>query len=154
MNVKDALHHAVHDYKDGVEGLARRMGLAVPTLYGMANPNNTENGWPLKRFQQVLQFTGDMRPLHSLCEENGGVFVPVVEKTGTMSGSLEKLANLAAEFGDVARHAHDAMRDGKLTPRELQEFDTQIFELIQAAAALSLQMRKEGEKGGNLRVAK
>lgn len=154
MKVEDALYHAVHDYPGGAGSLGPRMGLAASTLYGMANPNGGSHPWPLQRFRQVLALTGDKRPLNALCEENGGVFVPVGAAQENLPGALQQLATLSAEFGDVARHAADAMRDGRITPRELAAFDTQVFELIQAAAGLGMQLRADAEKAAPVRAVK
>lgn len=146
MKIEDALYHAVHDYPGGVAELARRMGLASPTLYGMANPNEAGHGWTLKHIRSVLAFTSDKRPLHALCEESGGVFVPLKPDATSIDGMPEQLAKLAAEFGDVARAAQDAMRDGRITPRELAHFDSQIFELISEAANTATRLRQAAQQ--------
>lgn len=141
MKIEDALYHAVHGYPGGVAELARRMGLAAPTLYGMANPNEPGHGWTLKHVRSVLAFTGDLRPLQALCEENGGVFVPTRNAALDEAASVE-MNKLAAEFGDVARRFHEAHRDGRITNREANAFDTEIFELIAQAAALAQKVRQ------------
>ncbi len=145
MKIEDALYHAVHDYPGGVAALAARMGLAAPTLYGMANPNGSEHPWSLRRFREVLAFSGDLRPLQALCEENGGVFVPTRCAVGDEAASVE-MNKLAAEFGDVARRFHEAHRDGRITGREANAFDTEIFELIAQAAALAQKVRQSVDR--------
>lgn len=146
MNINDANHDMCHDYPGGVPALAARMKLADSTLYGMANPNNDAHPWSLSRWREALQKTGDKRPLHALCEENGGVFVPVGIAKESLPGALQGLADLSADFGAVATAAVEAMRDGRITKREADAFDTKIFELIKEAATLAMQMRAEADK--------
>jgi len=154
MKVEDALYHAVHDYEGGVDALAVRMGeLSALTLYSMANPRDESHDWSLRRFRQALAMTGDKRPLHALCEENGGVFLPVATSGADLPEALRQVATLAAEFGDVARAAQDALRDGRVSQRELANIETQVFELIAAAAALGQRFRADAERKPNLKVA-
>lgn len=152
MKVEDALYHAVHDYPGGAGSLAPRMNLAAPTLYAMANPRDSSHEWPLRRFRQVLAMTGDLRPLAALCEENHGVFVGLAATT--LPDAFRHVSKLAAEFGDVVRGFEDAMKDGRITPRECDAIDTQIYGLIAAAAGLGQRLRQESEQHAPVRVVK
>lgn len=154
MKTDDALYHAVHGYSGGVAELAGRMGIAAPTLYGMANPNEAGHGWTLKHVRSVLAFTGDLRPLHALCEEHGGVFVPTVREVAS-GEARDAMVCLAKEFGDVAVRFAKAHEDGQITRREADAFDTEIFELISQAAALALKVRESvGVKSAKVSVVK
>lgn len=135
MDINDALYHAVHDYKGGVNALAARMGVAASTLYSMANPNDPSHPWPMQRALQVMSFTADQRVIQALCEQAGGVFVPV-SPAAPMADLAQRMVSLSAEFGDVARAVGDAVTDGKLTPRERDRAHAQLYELISAAAQL------------------
>lgn len=137
MNVEDGLYHAVHDYSGGVASLAPRMKVAPATLYSMANPRITTHTWSLKQFRDLLTFTGDMRPLHALCEENGGVFIPTARLADQSIPELYRAVhNLAREFGDVPREIDEALADGRITPAERDRIAKQLFELIEKAAEL------------------
>jgi hypothetical protein len=138
MNVDDAIYHAVHDYEGGPASLAPRMKLAAPTLQSMANPRITTHGWQLRQFRQLLTFTNDMRPLHALCEENGGVFIQTSRPAEASLPELYRAVhNCARELGDITREIDTALADGKIVPREAQRIEQQVFELIEAATALS-----------------
>jgi hypothetical protein len=155
MKVEDAIYHAVHDCEGGAASLAPRMGnLTASTLYSMANPRETAHGWSLARFRQLLAFTGDLRPLNALCEEQHGVFLAVPECDRDAATALQLVANLAADFGDVARSATDSLREGRVSQSELARLDTQILELITAAAKLGKKLRYEAEHRPALKVAK
>jgi len=155
MKVEDAIYHAVHDHPGGAAALAPRMGnLSASTLYSMANPRETAHGWSLARFRQLLAFTGDLRPLHALCDESGGVFLAVPSCDQTAESALSMTAELAAEFGDVARSAADALRDGRVSQAQLARIDSHILELITSAAKLGTKLRYEAEHQPVLKVAK
>ena len=138
MNVQDALYHAVHDYPGGCAALAPRLGKAPSTLQNMADPRQDTHQWSLRAVRGVLQFTNDMRPLHALCEENGGVFVPTARLANSSLPDLyHGLAKLAKEFGDVPREVEAAMGDNKISPHEAVNIQKQLMELIEQAAAFS-----------------
>jgi hypothetical protein len=120
----------------------------------MANPRDPQHGWSLARFRQLLAFTGDLRPLHALCETHGGVFLAVPDCAQSAASALQLTTTLAAEFGDVARGAADALADGRVSQVELAKIDTQILELITAAANLGKKLRFEAEQRPALKVAK
>lgn len=137
MNVEDALYHVVHDYPGGAPALAPRMGLNESVLSHMADPRDDRHGWPLKRFRQALTLTGDLRPLHALCAENGGVFVA----TGRYAlisdrALLETVTQMSKEFGDVGAALHEMLSDGRIQRREYENLKKQVYELNQAAAEL------------------
>lgn len=138
MRLEDAIYHAVHDYEGGVDVLAKRMGLAQSTLQNMANPRLTSHPWSLKKFRELRDFSGDLRPVHALCEESGGVFVPTTRYADAALPELSAaVVVLAQELGDVAREVTTAAADGRIVPREAQRIHQQLFELIEAAAAMA-----------------
>jgi hypothetical protein len=135
--VADALFHLVHDYPGGAPALAPRMGLAASTLLSMANPNCTSHEWPLKRFTQAMVFAEDVRPLEALCVQFGGVFVPMGQ-FGDLAPArvLKQAARLAKEFGDVPVRLAQILADGRVSPRELADLRSEVYEMQQAAAGL------------------
>lgn len=154
MNVEDGIYHAVHDYGGGVAALAPRMKVAPATLYSMANPRITTHTWSLRQFRELLTFSGDMRPLHALCEENGGVFVPMGRfSESTLPELYRAVHNMARELGDVTREIDESTVDGRISLREAQRIHQQVFELIEAATALSRRVDVEAQ-APQLKVAK
>lgn len=136
MNVEDALYALVHDYPGGAPALAPRMGISQHTLAHMADPNQSA-GWPLRRMRQAIALTRDLRPLHALCAEFGGVFVP----TGRFAhvsdvALLEAVTRMTKEFGDVGASLHKMLDDGRIVDREFEDLKQQVYELNQAAAEL------------------
>lgn len=147
MNVEDAIYDAVHDYPGGAASLAPRMGLAPSTLQSMASPKIDSHGWSLKRFRALLAFAG-LKPLEALCEEHGGLFVPL-GRFGDLPQArlLKQLHAFAKEFGDVPRAIEDALKtDGRVTANELQEIQRQLADVCAAGAALLAVVRQIHEQ--------
>lgn len=153
MNVFDAIYHAVHDHPGSAQALAPRMGLQPTTLLNMANPRETTHGWSLRRFRDLLAFTGDRRPLDALCAENGGVFVPVPKAVGAEQDLLATVTRLGKEFGDVCASLNAALADGRVTPRELDDFRQQVYEMNQVAAGLEALVAARVDRRGHLKAA-
>ena len=145
MSVRDALYRLVHDYPGGASTLAVRMDLAASTLRCMASLTIDSHDWSLKRFEQAMAFTGDLRPLHALCAEFGGVFVPVSSAAHGDDALMQTLATAGKEFGDVCATLSTALADQRITHRELAEFEQQVYELVQVAQNLRLQVRERAE---------
>lgn len=137
MSVRDSLYDLVHDYPGGAPALSPRMKLATSTLLSMANPNCESHDWPLKRFEQAMALTGDIRPLEALCQEFGGVFVSIGRFDHLPPGRVLKEAqHLSKEFGDVSVQLAEILKDGSVTPREVEQLRRQVYEMQQAGAAL------------------
>lgn len=145
FSLKDALYHAVHDYEPGTVALAQRMGMAQSSLLNMANPNSAEPGWPMKRFRQVVAITGDVRPVQALCEEAGGVFVPLPRAEVGEDELMLGVARAGKEFGDVCATMTNALRDHRVTPKELGDFHREVMENIRVLFELDQLMQRRAE---------
>lgn len=156
MNLNDALYHAVHDYPGGVAALAARMGLKASTLYSMANPREDAHPWSMQRVMQVAAMTGDHRIAHAICEACGGVFIPLGKPADGAAGAYQRMVSAAAAFGDVARAFENAMKDGRITPRERDAIANQGYESISATADFLAQLDRDAavQTPGALKVAK
>jgi len=145
LSPEDALYHAVHDYDGGTVTLAQRMGMARSSLLNMANPNNIEPGWPMKRFRQVVAITQDVRPVQAICEEAGGVFVPLPRTDVGEDELMLGVARAGKEFGDVCASMTKALRDHRITAGELEAFHQEVMENIGVLYELDQLMRRRAE---------
>lgn len=143
MNTKDAIYRAVHDYPGGAESLASRIGVSPNTLRHMADPTKPTHGWSLRRFDALITFAGKA-PLAALCQEHGGIFVPLGEFAEAPHAKLLKqLHTLAKEFGDVPRVIEQALkRDGQISDNELKTCERELAEMVGASAALLAVLRQ------------
>lgn len=143
MNVKDAIYQVVHDYPGGAEALSPRLGLSANTLRHMADPKKQSHGWSLRRFDLLLAHAGPA-PLAALCQQHGGIFVPLGEFADAPHGKLLKqMHSLAKEFGDVPRVIEQALkRDGQISDNELKRIERELAEMVGASAALLAVVRQ------------
>lgn len=139
MNLKDAIYQAVRDYPGGAEALAPRLGgkLAASSLRKMADPNQETHGWSLRRFDMLIA-VADKRPLEALCQQHGGMFLPLGEQIdGAPAPLLKRLHKLASEFSDLPRAIEAALkRDGQISDNELKRIEREGAELVSAVAAV------------------
>lgn len=137
MSVRDAIHRMCHSYPGGIPALAARMKLAQPTVYAMANPNDTSHGWSIDRLRETMHFSNCTAPLEEMCVEFGGVFLKMPAAQGTAFPDVyERLARLAKEFGDVPREVMADLKDGKLREKDLDRIRCEVTEMQRAGAEL------------------
>ena len=120
MNPDDAFHALVHDYPGGSESLAPRMGMSPAVLRNKANPECATHLPTLRDVRKAMALSGDLRPLHALCGEFGGVLVSVGEgEPADDMAVLELIAAVWARNGDLGQAVHSALVDHVLTHVEL-----------------------------------
>ncbi len=116
MNVKDAAYDTAHEYSGGLPALATRMGMSEAVLRGKVNPNSDRNRLALEEADEMMGKSGDLRILHALAANHGGIFVQLDTPTsGSLIGAL--LATDSAK-GDLSKIVAAAVTDGRLTPNE------------------------------------
>lgn len=139
VNVKDAIYQTVRDFPGGAEALAPRLGakLSARSLRNMADPHQETHGWSLRRFDMLLA-VADKRPLEALCQQHGGIFLPLGEQIdGAPAPLLKRLHKLASEFSDLPRAIEAALkRDGQISDNELKRIEREGAELVSAVAAV------------------
>lgn len=143
MNVKDTIYRVIHEYPGGAEALAPRIGVSPNTLRHMADPKSTTHGWSFRRFDLLLAHAGT-GPLAALCQQHGGIFVPLGAFAEMPNGQLLKsMHTLAKEFGDVPRVIEQALkRDGQISDNELKTCERELAEMVGASAALLAVLRQ------------
>ena len=108
--------------KHGVKKIAPAMGTAVSSLYKWCQPDGGKSagGWnPLERVASLMRVTGDLRPLHWLCEQFGGYFVLNPKGKSQHPAALLPAENrVIHEFADLIGLITQAVKDGKITSVE------------------------------------
>lgn len=133
MNIKDAMHHTVHDYPGGSESLGPRIGMSAAVLRNKVNPNTTTHHLTLLEADRIMSMTGDHRMLHALAEHHGYVCTPVAhEQPASDAAILELVTHVWCSNGDVGRAVDHALSDGRITLRELDEIKSAIYRVEQA----------------------
>jgi hypothetical protein len=88
----------------GFKRAAAELKLAPAYLYNWCNPDGGKaNGSlnPLERLLSVMRLTGDLRPLHWLCEQCGGFFVknpPASPSPAALNAAENQVIHAQSEF--------------------------------------------------------
>ena len=129
-----ALHQTARRADGGISGLARRLGKREKTLLSKLDPAHDMHQPTLGEFVAILGDTGDLTPLEILCAMFG---CKLATRTSKRAESvLEAVVEAAVEHGDVVKAVHDALADGKLTPRERDQILREIAEARNALTVL------------------
>jgi predicted kinase len=133
MNIKDAMHHTVHDYPGGSESLGPRMNIVPAVLRNKVNPNSSSHHLTLIEADRLMSMTGDHRILNALAQNHGYVLVPVEFDTPASDlAILELVTRVWRTNGDVGKAVDEALCDGKITSKELEHIQDTITQVEQA----------------------
>lgn len=133
MTPQDASYATVHDYPGGSVSLAPRIGMSDAVLRNKVNPHNTFNHLSLAEADKIMAVTADHRILEALAEHHGFVLVPVAfDAPATDTAILELVTHVWRHNGDVGRAVDDALSDGRITKRELDDIKESIYRVEQA----------------------
>lgn len=138
MNVLDAAYNAVHDYPGGAEALAPRIGVSSgQMLRNKVNPNQEGHHLNLHEAVKVVELTGDSRIPAAFASLVGCVILPVAQFNGISDMHLlETYTKMIAELGDFSNSFHQALSDGRITPKEIAQLEQQMSEFQAAGAEL------------------
>lgn len=134
MSAKDAVYRLAHGYPGGVVALAARMGISPNTLQHKVNPHADGHHTYIEDAEAMTVFSQDPQVAQALAFACGHVCIPVTVGSGGELAS--EIASVGKEFGDVMAATLKALEDGKVTNRELAEFDKQFSEHLSAVVRL------------------
>lgn len=120
MNVLDAAHRTVHAYPGGSESLSPRLGMSPAVLRSKVNPNTTTHRLALDEADQIMGLTENYAILQALAANHGFGLHRLDAEQG--SGSvLATMLGLNVCEGEFARTLHDALADGVISDREMND---------------------------------
>lgn len=120
MHVIDAAAQTVDNYPGGAESLAPRIGMSAGILRNKVNANNTTNHLTLAEASRMMAASNDFLILHALAAEHGHVVQQIEPDTGHES-VIGQILQLGSREGEFARVLHDALADGVITDREMND---------------------------------
>lgn len=148
MNADDAFHALVHDYPGGSESLAPRMGMSPAVLRSKANPECKTHLPTLRDVRKAMALSGDLRPLHALCSEFGGLFVPVGDdEPADDMAVLELIALVWARNGDLGQAIHSALVDHVLTQVEFARIEEAAYAAQERISTLVKRLKGMAQPG-------
>lgn len=144
-----AIHRTFHDWPGGLKAAAAALGKNEQVLRNKAAHTVTTNMLGLHEARDAMLMSGDLQILQALADELGVRVLPASKTPGSV---LVELMAAEAEHGDVARALADALRDGRITPREAADVAAEINEEIAAKQRLLVAVQRAAQ--GNVDVLK
>jgi hypothetical protein len=114
----DGVFRAIHDavLDAGPKQLARLMGTSHTGLLNRTNPNDDTHKLNVEQLLQILEHTGDMRPLHALAELCG--FELVAKEQPQAEELPQALLGMTKEVAEVTVAVSVALADGRVSGQE------------------------------------
>lgn len=134
MNVSDAVHATVMNYPGGAEALAPRVNMTPGVLRNKANPNSNSHRTAIEEASLIMGVSNDFQILHALAAEHG--YFCVKAAADDSDSVLGVVLNAQAREGDLSRTLHDALADGAISKRELDEITAAAFAVQSAIGNL------------------
>lgn len=154
MSVVDAAKRLALRQAGGISGLAGRMQVNSNTLFHKLAGQSGHNLFA-RELEAMTLLTGDPEIAQALAMVCGHVCIPVTPAEGLAGAELAlKVSKLGAEFGEMMRATLDAIADGRVTTRELAEYDDQFHDFLAAAVALRTDLAAKIPRAPDLKVAK
>ena len=147
MNPRDAFHRTVHSFPGGVEALAPRVGMQAGVLRNKANPTSPYNKPMLDDVDLVMGITGDHSVLHALAANHGYVCVRMENDVAPSDMAvLEIMAKCWSANGDFGTSVNNALADGRITIKEIEQIREAVRRMDQAAHQLVARMEGLAQK--------
>lgn len=133
-SVLDACYRTVHDY--GVDRLAAQTGQSSGVIFNKCNPHATTPHLPTVPDIMVWQtVTGDHRILHAMAYTLGETCLTLPDLGNAPDDAIvHTMLRVGAEGGDFCRTVDAALRDARLSPREMDAVRREGLEAISAIA--------------------
>ncbi len=155
MSAKDAVYRLVHKFPGGVAAMAARMQVNPHSLQNKVNPNEPGAHVYIEDAEAMTAISGDPQVAQALATSCGHICLPVKPMQDIANKDLAaKIALAGKEFGDVMAATLAAIGDGRVTMRELAEFDRQFLEQISAGVAVREELARMVPQAPSLKVAK
>lgn len=120
MNVDDAAYRTVHDHPGGSEVVALRLGMSAAVLNSKVNPNTKTHRLALSEADLIMGITQDYSILQALAANHGFGLHRLEAEQGS-GNVLTTMLGLNVCEGEFARTLHDALADGVISDREMNQ---------------------------------
>jgi hypothetical protein len=116
----------------GVERIADALGTTTETLYKKLNPNAERNVLNYREFKLGMAVCNSRKPLEALCQEFGGLFLPLdaYQKDASDVQMLDQITQLWLANGEFGREVHNSLADFVLTKDELDRCKARGYAIV------------------------
>lgn len=139
--IHDVVKRVCLRQKGGISGVASRIGANPNTLTHKLAEQSGHNLFASEVEAVALDAPQDPELAQYFARLCNHVCIPVLPRLADAELGKDIVA-VGKEFGDLMAATQEAIADGRVTSRELAEFDCQFMELISAAAALRADLKK------------
>lgn len=139
MKIAQAAYATVHEYAEGTEVLAQAIGIkSKQVLINKASISPTKSHHlTLNEAERIIKFTGDVRMIHALADEMGGVYVPAHLNGDARSITvMSDISKMSQEFGALIQEVANDIQDGVITDNEFKRIKSEANKLRVALAIL------------------
>jgi len=151
IDTHDALYNLARKYPGGVEAIAHRLGMSSAVLRSKLRRQVDTHHVSVEEFSDILEKCQEAKlqewssPLHALCWRHGHVAVQMPTGVGSDAALTDLICRAFKENGDVADRISRALKDDKITKKELTELDKEIEEAIAALLAVGAHVKAKSE---------
>lgn len=139
MKVAQAAYATVHEYAEGTEVLAEAIGIkSKQVLINKASTSPSKSHHlTLREAERIIKFTGDVRMIHALADEMGGVYLPAILNGDARSITvMSDISKMSQEFGALIQEVANDIQDGVITDNEFKRIEGEANKLRVALAVL------------------
>ncbi len=139
MKIAQAAYATVHEYAEGTEVLAQAIGIkSKQVLINKVSTSSTKSHYlTLSEAERIIKFTGDVRMIHALADEMGGVYVPAPLNGDARSITvMSDISKMSQEFGALIQEVANDIQDGVITDNEFKRIESEANKLRVALAIL------------------
>jgi hypothetical protein len=144
----DAFYNLVHKvYPGGATALAPRLSKSSTTLcHEVRPPQGSSAKLGLMDALEIMEMT-DTRPLQLICQQFGGMFVPLPQLGSQHENTMAHTAAVATEFSDVLREVSTKLADGHVSDNDLRSIQREWGELLSVGQAMLTHLAALNEAG-------
>lgn len=139
MKIAQAAYATVHEYAEGTEVLAEAIGIKSKQV--LINKVSTSpaksHHLTLSEAERIIKVTGDVRMIHALADEMGGIYVPAPLNGDARSiAVMSDISKMSQEFGALVQEVASDIQDGVITDNEFKRIEAEANKLRVALAVL------------------
>lgn len=140
MSVLEAAYATVHN--KGAEDtalIAEKMGIGKQVLVNKLNTNTSHKTHHLSLMEAIrlMKVTHDLRILHAMAAEFGGIYIPRPESMAENGDRLiSDISQMSMEFGALIQEVAQDISDGEISANELGRIEDDAMKLRNALEAL------------------
>lgn len=138
----DVLHAALLASEGGIAGAARVIGRSPGHLHNKFSDAMPHYEVTAREAIALAKFIGSSAYAEAVCEEFGGVFLPVAEGSPSDDDVLQSYLDIIRQMGELSKEFTEARADGVIEPAEFAGIRLRGMRTIAAVAHCLRELEK------------